>query len=91
MEKHNISVPEYLVFKDTIDFINSFKLLKGQRIYVFDFKNLRRIDPFSILLLNSELDILKKIILIVNLSQKISNIVHMQLIWIFSIIWSKFW
>jgi len=60
MEKHYISVPEYLVFENTIHFINSFKLLNEQRLYVFDFKNLRRIDPFSILLLSSELEIFKK-------------------------------
>ncbi len=60
MEKHYISVPEYLVFENTISFINSFKLLREQRIYVFDFESLRRIDPFSILLLSSELDIFKK-------------------------------
>jgi hypothetical protein len=60
MEKHIIIVPKYLVFEETISFINSFKTLPESKDYIFDFKLLSRIDPFSILFLSSELKLLKK-------------------------------
>lgn len=60
MQKHVISIPNNLVIDETIAFINSFKELKELREYIFDFKLLVRIDPFSILLLSSELKIFKQ-------------------------------
>lgn len=60
MEEYIIYVPKYLLFESTIDFINSFKNLREKRKYVFDFKNQIRIDPISLLLLSSELDLFKK-------------------------------
>lgn len=59
MEKYIITVPKYLVFQDTISFINSFKELRDDKDYIFDFNLLSRIDPFSILVLSSELKIFK--------------------------------
>ena len=60
MEKHIIIVPKYLVFEETISFINSFKTLTANKDYIFDFKLLSRIDPFSILFLSSELRLFKE-------------------------------
>jgi hypothetical protein len=60
MDKYIITVPKYLVFEETISFINSFKMLKENKDYIFDFNLLSRIDPFSILFLSSELKIFKQ-------------------------------
>jgi len=54
-----IEVPRYLIFERTIDFINSFKNLDSKNKYIFDFEKLKRIDPFSLLYLSSELRTLK--------------------------------
>lgn len=60
MEEYLISVPRDLFFESTITFINSFKDLRLTKKYVFDFKDQTRIDPISLLLLSSELDLFKK-------------------------------
>lgn len=60
MDKHIIIIPKYLIFENTITFINSFKELRENMDYVFDFKNLSLIDPFSILFLSSELNNFKE-------------------------------
>lgn len=59
MEKHDIIIPSHLLFNETLIFIDSFKDLRQIKNYVFDFKNLRRIDPFSLLCLSSEMQIFK--------------------------------
>lgn len=59
MEKYNIIIPSHLLFNQTLIFIDSFKNLRQIRNYVFDFKNLKRIDPFSLLCLSSEIQIFK--------------------------------
>ena len=51
MKTHNIIVPSYLKFEKTLEFIDTFKSLKEDCNYVFDFKNLKQIDPFSLLCL----------------------------------------
>lgn len=55
MNEMTIQVPRYLIFERTIEFVSSFKHLSNQNKYVFDFENLKRIDPFSLLYLSSEL------------------------------------
>ncbi|QXP60430.1 ATP-binding protein [Olleya sp. HaHaR_3_96] len=60
MQKKIIVVPSHLIFDQTLNFINTFKNLREEREYVFDFKNLNRIDPFSLLCLSSEMAIFKK-------------------------------
>ncbi|RYJ42884.1 hypothetical protein [Flavobacterium beibuense] len=60
MKELIILVPKYLFFEDTIEFINSFKDLRNSKKYIFDFKNLIRIDSISLLLLSSEIHLFKK-------------------------------
>lgn len=55
MNEIAIKVPRYLIFERTIDFVNTFKELNDVARYTFDFNNLKRIDPFSLLYLSSEL------------------------------------
>jgi hypothetical protein len=59
MENYEIIIPSHLLFNETLIFIDSFKDLRLVRNYVFDFKNLRRIDPFSLLCLSSEMQLFK--------------------------------
>ncbi|SOU87097.1 hypothetical protein [Tenacibaculum dicentrarchi] len=59
MQREIITVPSHLIFDKTLEFINTFKNLREQREYIFDFKNLKRIDPFSLLCLSSEMAIFK--------------------------------
>lgn len=60
MEEIIIKVPRNLIFELTIDFINSFKEIRKEAKYIFDFEEQKRIDPFSILLLSSELSSFKE-------------------------------
>lgn len=60
MKIHNIIVPSYLKFEKTLEFINTFKSLRENRKYIFDFKNLIHIDPFSLLCLSSEIALFKR-------------------------------
>jgi hypothetical protein len=55
MNEITVQVPRYLIFERTIDFVNSFKNKQGFNKCVFDFEQLNRIDPFSLLYLSSEL------------------------------------
>ena len=59
MEKYEIIIPSHLIFNETLMFIDSFKNLRLDRNYVFNFKNLKRIDPFSLLCLSSEIQLFK--------------------------------
>lgn len=59
MEEIIIKVPRNLILDLTIEFISSFKDIRKQAKYVFDFEEQRRIDPFSLLLLSSELTLFK--------------------------------
>jgi hypothetical protein len=61
MKKHYIEVPSYLIYKNTLDFINTFKDLREDRRYIFDFKYLETIDTLSLLCLSSEMALFKKI------------------------------
>lgn len=58
-EKIIIKVPENLIFESTIEFIKTLTQLKEAKKYIFDFKNSRRIDPFSLLYLSSEIKFLR--------------------------------
>ena len=55
-----IKIPKDLFFENTIKFVRSFTSLNEEGKFIFDFQNTRRIDPFSLLYLSSELDIFKK-------------------------------
>lgn len=50
-----IQVPKDLIFENTIEFVKDFSKNNEEAIYIFDFENSRRIDPFSLLYLSSEL------------------------------------
>jgi len=50
-----ILVPRNLIFEQTIKFISTFKERNEIGRYIFDFSDMRRIDPFSLLFLSSEL------------------------------------
>lgn len=60
MKETYILVPRNLIFEQTIEFITTFKEKNEVCKYIFDFKDMRRIDPFSLLLLSSELSYFKE-------------------------------
>lgn len=55
MKEIHILVPRNLIFEQTIEFIGSFNQNREKGKYIFDFRDMGRIDPFSLLLLSSEL------------------------------------
>jgi hypothetical protein len=52
---HLITVPSNLILEETIKFANSFETFPETDQYIFDFKYVRRIEPFDMLFLSSEL------------------------------------
>ena len=60
MNDEIIEVPQHLSFEKTIDFINSFASIRKESNYIFDFNKTKIIDPFSLLFVSQELEILKK-------------------------------
>jgi hypothetical protein len=52
---HLITVPPNLILEETIRFANSFEAFPDTDQYIFDFRYVRRIEPFDMLFLSSEL------------------------------------
>lgn len=55
MTRKKIEVPSRLIFQNSIDFVKNLRELKPQKEIEFDFSNLTTIDPFSLLLVSSEI------------------------------------
>jgi len=60
MKEICILVPRNLIFEQTIEFISTFTEKREIGKYIFDFRDMKRIDPFSLLLLSSELTTFKQ-------------------------------
>jgi len=55
MTRKKIKVPSRLTFQNSIDFVRNLRALKPHKEINFDFTNLVTIDPFSLLLVSSEI------------------------------------
>lgn len=55
MTRKIIEVPSRLTFQNSIDFVKGLRALKPHQEFEFDFSNLNTIDPFSLLLVSSEI------------------------------------
>ncbi|MEP0213906.1 MAG: hypothetical protein ABJD66_11860 [Cellulophaga sp.] len=55
MTRKKIIVPSRLTFQNSIDFVKNLRALKPRKEINFDFSNLVTIDPFSLLLVSSEI------------------------------------
>lgn len=55
MDTITIEVPKQLVFQSSIEFVLKINALTHQGLIQFDFNNLTRIDPFSLLYVSSEI------------------------------------
>ena len=55
MTQKKIEVPTRLTFQNSIDFVRNLRALKPHKESEFDFSNLNTIDPFSLLLVSSEI------------------------------------
>lgn len=60
MTNQTITIPNNLIFESSIDFIKKLREIQQTDKITFDFKNLRRIDPFSLLYVSSEINICRK-------------------------------
>ncbi|GAB1308558.1 hypothetical protein KH5_12410 [Urechidicola sp. KH5] len=55
MTRKKIEVPTRLTFQNSIDFVRDLRALKPHKEIEFDFSSLNTIDPFSLLLVSSEI------------------------------------
>src|SRR5690606_31188880 len=55
MTRKKIDVPSRLTFQNSIDFVRDLRALEPHKEIEFDFSNLSTIDPFSLLLVSSEI------------------------------------
>ncbi len=55
MTRKLIDIPSRLIFQNSIDFVKNLRALKPHQEFEFDFSNLNTIDPFSLLLVSSEI------------------------------------
>ena len=55
MSTIKVEIPSRLVFQNSIDFAKDLRAIEPADEYIFDFSNLDRIDPFSLLFISSEI------------------------------------